>query len=159
MEAKRVQRSTLYEKVKRALRNLQNDGIRSLRIQIVWGYHKTDESQLVLDYIRGHCEKYPAVFLIDGVFRESVEQNYVQIYGLLRDQQIDATHEIIRAEDAVPAVKKWFNGQNGLWLVVLENLDSATNEHERPLLDSRTIVQNSEKDSQGHVVAMAIFIS
>lgn len=159
-EIKPVQRSTLYEKVKGALQNLQKDGIHSLRIQVVWGHDEAEQSQLVLNYIRRHCEKYPAVFLIDGIFRESVEQNYVQIYRLLRDYQIDATHDIIGVEDAVPAVKEWFDGQNGPWLVVLEGRDWATNnEHERWRSDSRTILQNSGKDGQGHVVAMAVFIS
>lgn len=38
-------------------------------------------------------------------------------------------------EDAAPAVKRWFQGREGRWLVVLDSADTIENEQDRSYID------------------------
>ena len=43
--------------------------------------------------------------------------------------------EIVKVEDAVPAVKRWFQGREGRWLVVLDSADTIDNERNRSYIN------------------------
>ena len=46
-----------------------------------------------------------------------------------------ASQETVRLEDAVPAVKRWSQGQEGRWLVVLDSADTVDNDQEQPHIE------------------------
>ena len=106
-----------------------------MRILVVWGLGGAGKSQLVLNYIREYRQDYTAVFWIEAGSKESIERDYVQIYRLLYSRQIDEGHEIVKVEDAVPAVKRWFQGREGRWLVVLDSADTIDNDRDRRYID------------------------
>lgn len=77
-----------------------------VRILVVWGLGGAGKSQLVLIYIREYRRDYTAVFWIEAGSKESIERDYIQIYRLLYSRQIDVGYEMVKVEDAVPAVKR-----------------------------------------------------
>ena len=71
---------------------------------------------------------------------ESIERDYVQIYRLLSGRQMDAGHETVKVKDAVAAVKRWFYGHEGRWLVVLDSADTIDNDRDKSYIDLRYFV-------------------
>ena len=65
-------------------------------------------------------EDYRAVFWIEAGSKETIERAYIEIYGLLYGRSTEAGQETVKVEDAVPAVKRWFQGREGRWLVMLD---------------------------------------
>jgi tetratricopeptide (TPR) repeat protein len=90
---------------------------------------------LALNYIREYRGDYAAVFWIEAGSKESIERDYVQIYRLLYNRQMDAGPGIVKVEDAVPAVKRWFHGREGRWLVVLDSADTIDNDRDQSYID------------------------
>ena len=106
-----------------------------VRILVVWGLGGAGKSQLVLNYIREYRRDYAAVFWIEAGSKESIERDYIQIYRLLYGRQIDAGPGMVKVEDAVPAVKRWFHGREGRWLVVLDSADTIDNDRDKSYID------------------------
>jgi NB-ARC domain len=104
-------------------------------ILAVYGLGGAGKSQLVLNYIREYRQDYSAVFWIEAGSKESIERDYVQIYRLLYNRPIGAGQEMLKVEDAVPAVKSWFHGREGQWLVVLDSADTINHDHDRSYLN------------------------
>ncbi|KAL8792566.1 MAG: hypothetical protein Q9195_004865 [Heterodermia aff. obscurata] len=48
---------------------------------------------------------------------------------------ISKSQETVRLEDAGPAVKRWFQGQEGRWLVVLDSADTVDNDQDQAYID------------------------
>ena len=101
----------------------------------MWGLGGAGKSQLVLNYIREYRREYAAVFWIEAGSKESIERDYVQIYRLLYGRQMDAGPGMVKVEDAVPAVKRWFYGREGRWLVVLDSADTIDNDRDKSYID------------------------
>lgn len=99
------------------------------------GLGGTGKSQLVQNYIREHRQDYTAVFWIEAGSNESIERDYIQIYRLIYSHQVDIGHEMVKVEDAVPAVKRWFHGHEGRWLVILDSADTIDNDREKSYID------------------------
>ncbi|KAL8799610.1 MAG: hypothetical protein Q9182_005761 [Xanthomendoza sp. 2 TL-2023] len=59
------------------------------------------------------------------------------IHRLLYGRPLGTGQEILKAEDAVPAVKHWFPGREGQWLVVMDSADSIDNNQDRSYIDLR----------------------
>ena len=106
-----------------------------VRILVVWGLGGAGKSQLVLNYIREYRRDYTAVFWIEAGSKESIERDYVQIYQILYGRQTDKGQEVVRVEDAVPAVKRWFHSHKGRWLVVLDSADTIDNNRDKSYID------------------------
>ncbi|KAI9715703.1 MAG: hypothetical protein M1812_005855 [Candelaria pacifica] len=131
-----VSRPRLHQKIKEQLHDLKDDGVEDVLVLVVWGLGGAGKSQLVLNYIREYRRDYTAVFWIEAGTKESIERDYVQIYRLLYGaRQMDAGHEIVKVEDAVPAVKRWFHGREGRWLVVLDSADSIDSDRDKTYID------------------------
>ena len=128
-------RPRLHQKIKEQLHDLQDDGVEEVRILVVWGLGGAGKSQLVLNYIREYRQDYSAVFWIEAGSKESIERDYIQIYRLLYGRPLGAGQEIVKVEDAVPAVKCWFHGREGRWLVVLDSADTIDNDRHRCYID------------------------
>ena len=75
------------------------------------------------------------MFWIEAGSKESIERDYIQIYRLLYSRQVDIGHEMVRVEDAVPAVKRWFHGREGRWLVILDSADTIDDDQQKPYID------------------------
>ena len=102
---------------------------------MVWGLGGAGKSQLVLNYIREYRRDYAAVFWIEAGSKESIERDYIQIYRLLYSRQMDTGPGMVKVEDAVPAVKRWFHGREGRWLVVLDSADTIDNDRDKSYID------------------------
>ena len=89
----------------------------------------------MLNYIREYREDYTTVFWIEAGSKKSIERDYVQIYRLLYSRQVDIGHEIVKVEDAVPAVKRWFHGREGRWLVILDSADTIDDDQQKSYID------------------------
>ncbi|KAK3176512.1 hypothetical protein OEA41_007835 [Lepraria neglecta] len=130
-----VPRPRLHQKIKEQLHDLQDDGVEDVRILVVWGLGGAGKSQLVLNYIREYRRDYAAVFWIEAGSKESIERDYIQIYRLLYGRQMDIGPGMVKVEDAVPAVKRWFHGREGRWLVVLDSADTIDNDRDKSYID------------------------
>ena len=75
----------------------------------------------MLNYIREYRQDYTVVFWIEAGSKESIDRDYVQIYRLLYSRQTDADDEMVKVKDTVAAVKRWFHGREGGWLMVLDS--------------------------------------
>ena len=106
-----------------------------MRILAVCGLGGSGKSQLVLNYIQEYRRDYKAVFWIEAGSKETVERDFVQIYRLLYGHQIGAGQEIVKVEDAVPAVKRWFYDREGRWLVILDSADTIDNDQDKSYID------------------------
>ena len=106
-----------------------------MRILVVWGLGGAGKSQLVLNYIREYRKDSSAVFWIQSGSKESIERDYIQIYRLLYGRPLGAGQEMVMVEDAVPAVKRWFHGREGRWLVVLDSADTIDNDRDKSYID------------------------
>ena len=102
---------------------------------MVWGLGGAGKSQLVLNYVREYRRDYIAVFWIEAGSKESIERDYVQIYRLLSGRQMNAGDEMVKVEDAVAAVKRWFHGREGRWLVVLDSADTIDDDQQTSYID------------------------
>lgn len=105
-----------------------------MRILVVWGLGGAGQSQLVLNYIHEYRRDYTAVFWIEAGSKESIKRDYVQIYRLY-GRQTDTGQEIVKVEDAVPAVKRWFYGREGRWLVILDSADTIDDDQQQSYID------------------------
>ncbi len=114
-----------------------------VRILVVWGLGGAGKSQLMLNYIREYRRDYAAVFWIEAGSKESIERDYVQIYRLLYGRQTDAGQEVVKVEDAVPAVKRWFHDHEGRWLVVLDSVDTIDNDRDKTYIDLGYFMPNA----------------
>ena len=91
----------------------------------------------MLNYIREYRQDYTIIFWIEAGSKESIERDYIQIYRLLYSRQVDIGHEMVKVEDAVPAVKRWFHGREGRWLVILDSADAIDDDQQRAFYVSR----------------------
>ncbi|KAI4167531.1 MAG: hypothetical protein LQ343_007129 [Gyalolechia ehrenbergii] len=131
-----VPRPRLHQKIKEQLHDQKNnDGRDYTRVLVVYGLGGAGKSQLVLQYIQEYRRDYMAVFWIEAGSKETIERDYVQIYQLLYGRQADIGQAIVKVEEAVPAVKRWFQGREGRWLVVLDSADTIDNNQHRSYID------------------------
>ena len=42
---------------------------------------------------------------------------------------------MVKVEDAVPAVKRWFHGREGRWLVILDSADTIDDDQQKSYID------------------------
>ncbi|KAK3169846.1 hypothetical protein OEA41_009230 [Lepraria neglecta] len=117
------------------LHDLKDDEVEDVRILVVWGLGGAGKSQLVLNYIREYRRDYAAVFWIEAGSKESIERDYIQIYRFLYGRQMDTGPRMVKVEDTVPMVKRWFHGREGRWLVVLDSADTIDNDRDKSYID------------------------
>ena len=116
------------------------------RILVVYGLGGAGKSQLVLNYVREHRQNYAGVFWIEAGSKETLARDYAQIYGLLYGRTASTGQDLVKLEDAVPAVKRWLQSrQDGLWLVVLDSADAVDNEKDASYIDLRYFVPDGPK--------------
>ncbi|KAL9001661.1 MAG: hypothetical protein Q9188_005374 [Gyalolechia gomerana] len=132
-----VPRPRLHQKIKEQLHDQKdNDGRDYTRVLVVYGLGGAGKSQLVLQYIQEYRRDYIAVFWIEAGSKETIERDYVQIYQLLYGRQADAGQAIVKVEEAVPAVKRWFQGREG-------RTDTIDNNQHRSYIDLEYFIPNA----------------
>lgn len=109
---------------------------------MVYGLGGAGKSQLVLHYIREYRRDYTDVFWIEAGSKQTIARDYIQIYRLLYGRQPDTGSEIVKVEDAVPAVKQWFQNRQGRWLLVLDSADTIDNEEDESYIDLGYFIPN-----------------
>ena len=82
---------------------------------------------------------------IEAGSKETIERDYVQIYRLLYGRQTDAGQEVMKVEDAVSAVKRWFYGREGRWLVVLDSADTIDDDQQKSYIDLEYLMPNAPR--------------
>jgi len=111
-----VFRPKLHERIKEGLHNRPGDErTQSSKVLVVWGLGGAGKSQLVLTYLQEYRTDYSNIFWVEAGTKEAIEQEYLQIYGLLYPRHTGADQEAIRIEGAIPGVKNWFHGKE--WTV------------------------------------------
>jgi len=65
------------------------------------------------------------------------------MYQLLFDVAISSKEDKVQIEDAVLAVKNWFYGRKGRWLLVFDGADSVDNENDDSFVDIQHYIPNS----------------
>ena len=130
-----VLRPGLQRKIQEQLHGRSDEEADEPRILVVYGLGGSGKTQLVLNYIRDCRQDYAGVFWIEAGSKETIERDYVQIYHLLYGRLTGAGPETVRVEDAVPAVKRWFDGREGRWLVVLDSADSIDDEQDESYIN------------------------
>ena len=123
-----VPRPRLHRKIKEQLHGQgDKEEEEGTRILVIYGLRGAGKSQLVLHYIREYTRDYSGVFWIEAGSKETMERDYVQLYRLLYGRQAAIDQWVVKVEDAVLAVKRWFEGRKGRWLVVLDSADVIDN--------------------------------
>ncbi len=138
-----VLRPELDQQIKEQLHDRDDEEGNGPRILVVYGLGGSGKSQLVLNYVRECRRDYIWVFWIEAGLKATIERDYVQIYHLLYGRSTGAGPETVTVEDAVPAVKRWFDGREGRWLVVLDSADSIDNEHDESYINLQYFVPDA----------------
>ena len=102
---------------------------------VVWGLGGAGKTQLVLDYLQCHREKYKATFWIEAKRKVSVERDLINMYKLLFNVRISTGMEAVKIDDAVIVVKNWLSSRRDQWLVVFDGADSIDDEDDGNFFD------------------------
>jgi tetratricopeptide (TPR) repeat protein len=132
-----VQRPALHQQLKEQLHDKITETNSVPKILVVRGLGGAGKSQLVLNYLQEYREDYSATFWIEAGQRESVNRDFLQIYKLLYGLRAPEGQEMIKPEDAVLAVKSWFQRRSGRWLVVFDSADAIGDEEDKSYIDLR----------------------
>lgn len=127
-----VPRVGLEDQIKRCLHDSAALRGQSPKILMVHGLGGAGKSQLVLSYVRSFRQDYSSVFIVDASTRASVERDYQQIYRMLHGPFTVTPSQTISVDNAIDAVKSWFNGSDKRCLLVF---DSADNMHHSQAAD------------------------
>ncbi|RKK81716.1 hypothetical protein BFJ68_g17605 [Fusarium oxysporum] len=142
-----VQRATLWKKIRHQLLEASNeDGGSSRKTRktvVVWGLGGAGKTQLVLSYLHQHRNEYTASFWIEAGRKESVERDFLHIYQLLFDLKPSLGEKTVKIEDAVVAVKNWFHGRTGRWLLVFDGADTIDDEKDESFVDLNNLMPSS----------------
>ncbi|KAK1809758.1 hypothetical protein LTR12_015887 [Friedmanniomyces endolithicus] len=93
-------------------------------------------SRSVLPFrLRDTGTEYDAVFWVDARLRKSLERDYIQIDRLLSGHAQSVTPDRLDMDRITTAVKTWFEGRGGRWLLVYDNADSLENEGDPYFVD------------------------
>ena len=120
----------------RCLSDISEDGGHG-RIVTVHGAGGVGKSQLVLNFVQLHRSGHRAIFWIEAATKAGVERDFVQIHHLLYEIHNVPGLQPVRAEDAVPAVKRWFYGSRKRWLFIFNSADHVESEHDPTAVDLR----------------------
>lgn len=101
---------------------------------MVLGLGGSGKSQLVLNFVRQHQQRYSSVFWVEAGKKETIERDYLQIYKLLCPDSASRDGSIA-VEDAIAAVKNWLYGQHGRSLWVMDSADTIENENDALYID------------------------
>ena len=132
-----VQRPALHQQLKEQLHDKITETNSVPKILVVRGLGGAGKSQLVLNYLQEYRDDYSATFWIEAGQRESVDRDFLQIYKLLYGLRAPEGQEMIKPEDAVLAVKSWFQRRSGRWLVVFDSADAIGDEEDKSYIDLR----------------------
>jgi hypothetical protein len=130
-----VQRPALHNILKEQLHDALLEVSYTAKILVVFGLGGAGKSQLVLNYIHTYREDYSAVFWIEAGQKESLERDYLRIYNLLLGNHVAPVQEKVTLEEAIQAVKGWFHGRTGKWLLILDGADSIDNEDDESYIN------------------------
>ncbi|KAG8525595.1 uncharacterized protein KY384_009239 [Bacidia gigantensis] len=130
-----ILRPELHRKIKEQLHDHSIDEEDTTRILVVWGLGGSGKSQLVLNYIDKYKQDYTGVFWVEAGSKETLERDYIQIYQLLYGRLTAADQGTVKVEDAVLGVKRWFQGRQGRWLLVLDSADTIDDSQDKEFID------------------------
>jgi tetratricopeptide (TPR) repeat protein len=89
----------------------------------------------VLNYLQEYRGDYSAAFWVEAGQRESLERDFLQIYRLLYGLKSAHGEEMVKIDDAVLAVKSWFQGRSGRWLLIFDSADNIDDKNDPGYID------------------------
>jgi tetratricopeptide (TPR) repeat protein len=89
----------------------------------------------VLNYLQEYRSDYSAAFWVEAGQRESLERDFLQIYRLLYGLKSAHGEEMVKIDDAVLAVKSWFQGRSGRWLLIFDSADNIDDKNDPGYID------------------------
>ena len=87
----------------------------------IWGLGGTGKSQLALSYVQRYGDEYDSSFWIDAQDPVSVDKCFLDIYRSLREPM--PVENLTAAGQIRHAVRQWFQGREGTWLMVFDGAD------------------------------------
>ncbi|KAF2467863.1 uncharacterized protein BDR25DRAFT_305314 [Lindgomyces ingoldianus] len=142
-----VQRPSLHDELHEQLtKERVRDDAQSSRIVVVSGLGGAGKTQLVRSYIRQHRQEYSASFWIEAGRKATTERGFLEVYRLLFDVATFGDGSV-KIEDAVVAIKNWFNGREGRWLFVFDGADRINGADGDKYLDDLVNIQHFIPDS------------
>jgi tetratricopeptide (TPR) repeat protein len=130
-----VNRPGLHNRIKEQLHDCLAEPRPSAKILVVWGLGGAGKSQLVLNYLQEYRSDYSAAFWVEAGQRESLERDFLQIYRLLYGLKSAHGEEMVKIDDAVLAVKSWFQGRSGRWLLIFDSADNIDDKNDPGYID------------------------
>jgi tetratricopeptide (TPR) repeat protein len=130
-----VQRPELHNIIKCQLHDTLSESSGGARRMIVYGLGGSGKSQLVLDYIRTFRGDYNGVFWIEAGEKATLERDFLNIYATLFATSSSAGSIQVSVDHAVRAVKQWFNGRDGKYLLVFDSADDIDNDKDDSYID------------------------
>jgi WD40 repeat protein/tetratricopeptide (TPR) repeat protein len=110
-------------------------------VVVILGLGGTGKSQLVLGYLEEFRTDYSATFWIEADKRQTLERDFVQLYQHLYGVNAIAA-QAVKPEDAVQAVKSWFQNQTRCCLLVFDGAD-ALDKTETSYINLRQYIPNT----------------
>jgi hypothetical protein len=83
-------------------------------------------------------------------------RDFLQIHQLLYGLRTTAGQEAVKVEDAILAVKSWFQGHRGKWLLVFDSADAIDDKTDSAYIDLRHYVPDA---SSVHVIITTATLS
>ena len=134
--AKYVSRPTLESKIRSQLHSPTLTDTSEGRTLVIWGLGGSGKSQLMLSHIRNHRQDYEAVFWVQAGQKATIERDFIRIHRMLFPQIISTAGDgSIALDDAIPAIKNWFNRQTGRSLLVVDSADSIDDPEDPSYID------------------------
>ena len=134
--AKYVSRPALESKVRNQLNPSSLADDEEGRTLVVWGLGGSGKSQLMLNYIKNYRRDYEAVIWVQAGEKATIERDFIRIYRILFPENAgSADDKTIALDDAVFAVKEWFNRQERRSLLVIDSADSIENPEDASYID------------------------
>jgi tetratricopeptide (TPR) repeat protein len=130
-----VNRPGLHDRIKEQLHDRLEETEPGARILVVWGLGGAGKSQLVLNYLQECRSDYSAAFWVETGQKESLERDFLQIYRLLYGLREGQGESMVKIDDAVLAVKNWFHGRDGRWLLVFDSADAIDDKDDAGYID------------------------
>jgi tetratricopeptide (TPR) repeat protein len=130
-----VNRPGLHDRIKEQLHARREDRGLDAVILVVWGLGGAGKSQLVLNYLQEYRSDYSAAFWVEAGQKESLERDFLQIYRLLYGFAERHGESMVKIDDAILAVKNWFYGRKGRWLLVFDSADAIDDKDDAGYID------------------------
>ncbi|KAM0702907.1 hypothetical protein Q7P35_010339 [Cladosporium inversicolor] len=138
-----VERPALQKELRERLHDTVEERGRISRLLVICGLGGAGKSQLALNYIETYRTDYSAVFWIDAGTKEALEQDYTQIYRLLRSPDASIGKGAESVDTCILEVKQWCHRSSSRLLFVLDSADDVDTPEDPGFIDLRKVIPDA----------------